>query len=381
MGRPPLVLGTWGSITRTKRGTAWVASARFRDFDGVTRKVERRGATGRQAEDALVEHLRDRTRTHGGDMTGDTKVRTLSEQWFEALSQQGKAQGTLDTYSRALRINVLPALGDLRLREATVPVIDRYVTALTERAGTGQAKTARVVLNGMFSLAVRHGAVATNPVRETEPVRIARKEVQTISVAEVIALRERLATWDAGIDKTGNARVTELGPVIDMLLATGARTGEVLAIRWADLDLDDSHPTVAISGTVVQSTGRGLVRQDRTKTASSHRRLRLPTFAATVLRARERTSVYVFPSSTGTLRSPSNMRRQWRDFRREHGYEEWITPKTFRKTVATLIRDDLDLDTAAAQLGHSSTAVTQKHYAARLAEGPDVTSILEKFAG
>lgn len=83
--------------------------------------------------------------------------------------------------------------------------------------------------------------------------------------------------------------------------------------------------------------------------------------------------------SVGTLGSPSNMRRQWRDFRTAHDYEAWITPKTFRKAVATLIRDDVDLDTAAAQLGHSSTAVTARHYTARVAEGPDVTAILERF--
>jgi len=381
MGRPPLVLGTWGRVTRAKRGSAWVASARFRDFDGVTRQVERRGATGRQAEDSLVEHLRDRTRTHGADLSGDTKTRELAAQWFEVIEQQGRAASTLETYRRSLRVNVLPALGDVRLREATVPVIDRYVSALTKSAGYGQAKTARVVLNGMFGLAVRHGAVASNPVRETEAVSVPRREVRTVGVDEVLVLRERLAHWDADVDKAGNARVSDLGPVVDMLLATGMRTGEVLAIRWSDLVLNDKHSTVEVNGTVIEITGHGLTRQGRTKTASSSRRLVLPPFAVAMLVSRARTSDYVFPSSVGTLRSPSNMRRQWRDFRREHGYEEWITPKTFRKAVATLIRDDLDLDTAASQLGHSSTAVTRTHYAARLAEGPDVTAILAKFAG
>jgi integrase len=88
---------------------------------------------------------------------------------------------------------------------------------------------------------------------------------------------------------------------------------------------------------------------------------------------------WVFPSSTGTLRAPNNMRRQWRDFRQHHGYDAWVVPKTFRKSVATLIRDKQGIDVASAQLGHSSVAVTKKHYAARAAHGPDARDVLDAF--
>jgi len=383
MGRPSLVLGTWGKVSRSKRGTGWVAEARFRDFDGVTRRVERKGATGRQAEDALLEHLRDRTRTHGADMTGDTKVRDLAAQWVAALEEQGRAGGTVLAYKRSLESHVLPALGDIRLRESSVPIIERFLAALTTSSGYGSAKTARVVLKAVFSLAVRHGAVPSNPVQDTTPVKIPRKEVQTIGIEEVLILRERLARWDAGTDRPGHARNTDLADVIDMLLATGARTGELLAIRWVDVRLDGDYPTVDISGTVTDLPGTGLTRQPRTKTESSFRRLRLPPLAADMLRARlvDAESEYVFPSSVGTLRSPSNMRRQWREFREHWGYESWMTPKTFRKAVATLLRDDESIEIAAEQLGHSSSAVTRKHYAAKLAEGPDVASVLAQFWG
>lgn len=384
MGRPSLVLGTWGKVSRSKRGTSWVAEARFRDFDGVTRRVERKGTTGRQAEDALLEHLRDRTRTHGADMTGDTKVRDLASQYVDALEKQGRASGTVLAYRRSLDRHILPALGDIRLREASVPIVERFVSALTASSGYGSAKTARVVLNAMFSLGVRHGAMPSNPVRDTQAVQIPRKEVQAIGVDEVLTLRERLASWDAGTDRPGNARNTDLAAVVDMLLATGVRTGEVLALRWVDVHLDGEYPTVDISGTVVDHPGTGVTRQDRPKTTSSFRRLRLPPTAAAMLAARlEGTPhpVYVFPSSVGTLRSPSNLRRQWRDFRAHYGYEDWMTPKTFRKAVATLLRDHDDLEVAAQQLGHSSSAVTRKHYAARLAEGPDVASVLGLFLG
>lgn len=378
MPRPPLVLGTWGKITRTKRGGSWVAFARFRDFDGITRQVERTGSTGRQAEDALLEHLRDRTRLHGGDMTAESHVRVLADRWYDALLEQRKATGTLEAYRRNLRGHIEPALGNLRIREVTVPVVDRYLSAL-ERKSPSAAKRSRVVLKGMFSLAVRHGAAATNPVTEARTVSTERGEVHTIEPADVALLRRRLTEWDSGTDGAGRQRVGELGDLVDMLMATAIRTGELLAIRWEDVDLGAEIPTVLICGTVVQVRGEGLQRQPHPKNASQFRRLKLAPFAVAMLlrRRAEAHTEWVFPSSTGTLRSPNNMRRQWRDFRDHHGYDDWVTPKSFRKTVGKLIRDQVDLETAAELLGHSNTKITEDHYTGRVVDGPDIRAHVE----
>lgn len=380
MPRPPLVLGTWGQITRSRRGRLWVAKARFRDFDGVTRLVERTGSTGRQAEDTLVEHLRDRTRLHGGEITAESHVRVLADRWYDTLLERKVASGTLEAYRRSLRTHIEPALGALRIREVTVPVVDRHLGALIAKSPSA-AKTARVILKGMFSLAVRHGAAGTNPVTEARTVAVTRGEVQTIAPADVVVLRQRLRAWDTGTDKGGRARTAELGDLVDMLIATAVRTGELLAIRWVDVDLGADVPTVTITGTVVQVRGEGLQRQEHPKTASSWRRLPLPPFAVAMLMQRRADAYteWVFPSSTGTLRSPNNMRRQWRDFRDHHGYDDWITPKSFRKTVGKLIRDGVDLDTAAALLGHSNTRVTEQHYTGRIHDAPDVREHLEQL--
>jgi integrase len=382
MARPPLVLGTWGSISRTQQGPGkWTASARFRDFDGVTRKVARQGPTGRRAEDALVEHLRDRVRTHGSDLTSESKVAELAEQWVAVLEKLGRAPSTVQQYKLSLEVNVLPALGGVRLREATVPVIDRVVETLSARRGPGAAKTARVVLTAMFSLAVRRGAVATNPVREAQSVRIERKEVQVVTLDQVRALQVDLRKWDAGLDGAGRVRTTDLAEPTDMLLGTGIRTGELVALRWSDLDLDVDVPIVTIQATAVQLDNVGLIRQERPKSDSGFRKLQLPTFVWEMLvRRRERAySDWVFPSSTGTLRSPANLRRQWREFKLANDYPMWLTPKTFRKTVATAIRDGVDIESAGAQLGHSNSEVTRKFYAAREYLGPDVRDILDQF--
>jgi integrase len=344
-------------------------------------RLHARGATGRRAEDALVEHLRDRVRTHGSDLTADSKIADLAAQWVTVLEKLGRAQTTVQQYKRSLQTNVLPAVGGVRLREATVPVIDRVIETLSTRRGPGAAKTARMVLNSMFSLAARRGAVATNPVREAQSVHMERKEVRVVTLAEVQKLRVDLVAWDTGKDGAARVRTTDLAEPIDMLLGTGMRTSELVALKWSDLNLDVDVPTVTIQATAVQLDDVGLIRQERPKSDSSFRRLQLPPFAwAMLVRRRERAYTdWVFPSSTGTLRSPANVRRQWREFKLANDYPDWVTPKTFRKTVATAIRDGSDIEEAGAQLGHANSAVTRKFYAAREYLGPDVRDILSQF--
>ena len=108
-GRPPLRIGQHGKITRIHiTGGMWLARCRFRDGDGVTRIVERRGPGGDQhgklAEDALIESLKDR-RPPGvsGEITLDTRICDLVDQHIELLEENGKAPATLTTYRSAAR--------------------------------------------------------------------------------------------------------------------------------------------------------------------------------------------------------------------------------------------------------------------------------------
>lgn len=141
------------------------------------------------------------------------------------------------------------------------------------------------------------------------------------------------------------------------------------------------QPQLTISGTVIRGSA-GLVRQPRGKTETSHRTLLLPPFTVATLLARQVQTVIaaeddlVFPSTTGGLRDPANVRKPWRAITRGVGLD-WVTPKTCRATVATTI---VELEAAAGQLGHATTTVTARHYRARSMHGPDVRDVLEAFA-
>ena len=65
------------------------------------------------------------------------------------------------------------------------------------------------------------------------------------------------------------------------------------------------------------------------------------------------------------------MERRWRQVRKDTGLE-WVTPHTFRKTVATLISERVDAETASQQLGHSSPAITREFYISKPEIAADV---------
>jgi integrase len=173
--------------------------------------------------------------------------------------------------------------------------------------------------------------------------------------------------------------------VVDIMLATGARIGEALAIRWKDIDLKSEKPTVTVNGTIVYMPRQGLTIQDHPKSANSRQRYFLPAFAVEMLLRRQIGQLeanpwdVVFPSAVGTLRDPNNFRKQWCTAREELGFG-WVTPHTFRKTVGTLLAASGGMAAASAQLGHSSGNVTSKHYVQRMHVAPDNTAILQSFA-
>lgn len=385
MARPPLILGTWGNIKRSATKNAagnYTAYARFRDYDGVTRQVKKDGPTPAQAERNLIEVLKERSHLPSENLTRESTIAALAEAWLSDFDTSEAAMSTKAAYRHALERHVLPAMGKVRLREATVPYIDRFITTIRKTSGAATAKRSKVVLSHLFSLAVRHGAVAANPVRDVAAVKTKKKAVRAISVEDVRTLRAQLREWEAGKYANGHDRNSDIADAVDVFLGTGMRTGELFAITYSSIDFDSAPPTVIVSATVVFEVGRGYYVQNHPKSDDSRRTLTLPSFAADALRRRQASAVtdLVFPSARLTLRTPANFRRQWRDFRDAYGYEEWITPKTFRKAVATLLSDELGLERAADQLGHAGTTVTREHYRERPRVVADSAEVLERFA-
>ena len=393
MARPPLPLGTWGKIKRTEIAPGqWQALAKYRDFDGRTRKVKRSGKSGAAAERALVAALRDRAKptTATVDITRNTTIEDLARLWIAKREAEGNlGTGTLGNYRDLIRNHITPGLGGVRVGEASVGLLDKFIRAVP---GVTTSRHCRVVLSGMMQLAAQHDAIDRNPVRDTTIRSSERPDPKALTPAMLQRLRIRIASW-SGSNRYGPSRGLDFPDLFDVLAGTGVRVGEVLAIRWSDIVWpdDDSPGTVTICGTIT----REATRQPWPK-GKRPRVLILPDFAVAALhrqhdRALPTDQDLVFPSRAGGPRATHNVRRQLREARQfvvtVDGHPDgpaddfdWVKPHTFRKTVATLIEQSEGMDMAAGQLGHASPEITRAHYVQKADQGPDARHILNQLA-
>ena len=384
-GRPPTTVGTYGNLQVSQIGEArFQARTRVRDADGILRQVTARGTTAAAAKRALREKLVDRTPPSQHAITAATSVSKLAQMWLQYLRDEGRIEATtINEYNRILTKVVLPELGGLRLREVTTSRVDMFLIRLRAVSVSRQRKT-KVVLNAMFGLAVRHDAMVANPTTHTARVQRQKALTRALSLAEVAEARALIRAW-TDRDRPGPRASSDMADIVEMMLATGGRIGEILALRWQDIDVDAPQPFLTINGTVKTERTRGTYRKDSPKTDASVRAVALPGFAVTVLRRRRR-DVYpnaidaVFPTRNDTWQQVNNVERRWREIRRGSSLE-WVTPHTFRKTVATLIAERVGAETASQQLGHTSPDITREFYIARPDIAADVAHVLDELAG
>ena len=151
------------------------ARVRFRDVDGVTRHVERVGASRTAAVNSLRAALRDRQWTpSGGEITADSTIGAVAAVWLRDLDESDRASAPRSHTGTSGRATSNRPSASLRLRDARVSRVDAVIRQLRERSGPGTAKHAKVVLSGVLGLAVRHDALDSNPVRDLTPARTRR---------------------------------------------------------------------------------------------------------------------------------------------------------------------------------------------------------------
>ena len=186
---------------------------------------------------------------------------------------------------------------------------------------------------------------------------------------DVAAVRARIAEWQ-GASKFGPKRMPDLGHIVDVMLGTGLRIGDVLNLRWADVDLGADPPTVAAA--VQKARGKRLT-------------FVLPAFAADALRAQLARDLpsddgIVFPTRTGTVQSRRNVSTRLREALAADESLSWVSSHNFRKTTGTLVERAYGIEAASKQLGHSGVAVTERHYVERAAVAPDTRAALDQLS-
>lgn len=390
MPRQRLAPGEHGKVTCTRRNGKHYATTYLRLQTG--RRVERE-ATGKSAEDArrnltarIVAELA--AGTGAGVVNGKTTLDDLFDAWVADKVAQGYLSPQSEMqYRRVWRGHGSEYLGALRITELTTSRADAHLKTIPAR----QSSLLRTILVGMFSMAVRFDVLHHNPIREAQAApRGERKPSRALTAVELEQVRRAVKTYATPSGRSGPPRGVMLPAFVELLAATGARPGEVLAIRWQDVDLLDDTPSVTVNGTVMDHDrvpGKTIHRQDSRKGGAPAITVLLPKFGVEALTALTGETVSMAPSATvltnrdGGLVSLSNIRSALREALAPHEDLRWITPHSFRRSVATVVRDGLGIEAAQQQLGHSEMATTEQHYAQRRTTGPDARAVLDKWAG
>lgn len=148
MAREPLPLGAWGSIHVRRIGAgSWQARTRFRDLDGKIRHVEARGASSASARRNLQQKLVDRKTPRDGLVNSRDQIKKMAGVFLVELEGSDKASRTKDKYVYCVNKNILPALGEVRVSEATSGVIDRFIRRLVEDVGPSTARSCGAILS------------------------------------------------------------------------------------------------------------------------------------------------------------------------------------------------------------------------------------------
>lgn len=218
-------------------------------------------------------------------------------------------------------------------------------------------------------MATRHGLIPSNPMAVVQPVEVEQKEVRALSVDEIPMFREQIA----------NSGDELLIDVTDFALVTGLRAGEVLATVWQDVDIDSDIPTLQMTGTMVYSSETGHVRQDVGKSNAAARPIQLPAVAVEILRRRKEKYgelSMVFPSGAGTFVWENNFNTRLRKWRGERF--NWVTIHSLRKTLASLVADQLGPHKAADVLGHADSRLTERVYYERNRQGVPIGDLVDQ---
>ncbi|WGY00496.1 tyrosine-type recombinase/integrase [Nocardioides sp. QY071] len=370
MGRPRTPIGTFGDVTYVKMPGGRVrARTRYRDDDGQVRRVSATGSSNRDALRALKASLAQRpSHVATGEITGDTSFAKLVELWLEDLDLTNKlAPSTRALYERNMRQLVMPAFEHYLLREITVRKVDQFIKTLATTRSYSMAKQARTVLSLALGLAVRYDAIVKNPVRDTTRMHKPSTQAMALSATQVEEIRAATRDWRRGPGFAGPPPDGQLEQIIEVMLGSSARIGEVLAIRRCDVDVTSSPATVRLCGTIVSPSGKPTHRQEHPKTMKSTRTVSVPSFTAEVLRARlvkiaaEDPEHLLFFTRIGTPLTTNNVRRRLRAVMDAAGIEG-VTPHSFRRTVATVLDRASGPDLAAEMLGHTSSKITKEHY-------------------
>lgn len=294
-------------------------------------------------------------------VTSEPTVGSYLEEWLAHMRGRVRPK-TYAGYEVLLRHHAILSLGPIGLGEIEPLEIQRLYA---ERMGpptclaSGTVVNLHLVLHQAFARAVRWGLIGANPVEGAQPPRARRREPFVVDAALAMRILDEV-------------KGTPMEVPVSLAIATGMRRGELLGLRWADLD---EGLTVAHVGRSLQITSEEGMHFTPPKTKRSRRTVELPEMVRPMLRAHRLAQAelaaqtpgwvdqdLVVAAKEGGPMNPGTLSSGWYAFRRRRG----LPPVRFhdlRHGHATLMLiQGVHPKVVSERLGHASIGITLDIY-------------------
>ena len=332
--------------------------------DPITGKMISRNVLGKtqaQVKEKLRIAIENRKRLDY-TQTGKYTVGQWMDEWFEAYAKVKVRPSSHQIYKGYIENHIKPNIGDIPIEKLTSLQLQKFYRQLltegrvprieSEKQPRGlSAKTVRninQVISSAMDMAVRHKLILTNPTEGCELPKVEHREMKTLPAEQLGAfLRE--------------AKESGVYELYYLDLATGLRRGELLGLKWEDIDLQNG--VIHVRRQVARVDGE--VKEMPLKTKNSYRNISISQDAVAMLIEMEahRSSDYVFPSSTGGPISPDSVNNMLHRVLKRAGLPS-IRFHDLRHTFATLaLQNGVDIKTVSGMLGHFSAGFTLDTYA------------------
>jgi integrase len=334
-----------GSIHQRGDGR-WCALVDLGIINGKRKRKYIYGDTRKEVAEKLKVALRDQQLGLVTVHENQTVTQFLTA-WLEQSVKPTNKPSTHQSYRDIIKRHIEPAIGHIVLSKLTPQHIQALLATLqAKKLSPRTVQYARAILHHALDQALKWGYVARNVVALVEAPRVERHAVEPLTEAQATALLQAVAGH-------------RLEALYRIALGLGLRRGEVLALRWVDIDLK--------ARTLRVTAG---------KTASSTRTLPLPETLVDALKVHEqrqqveraesdawRDQGLVFPSEVGTPISGRNLLRHFKSVLKRVGLPQTIRFHDLRHSCATfLIAQGVHPRVVMEILGHSQISVTMNTY-------------------
>lgn len=368
-----------GSVYRRKDGK-WVGQVTvgYREDNGKPIRKYAYGNTREEVARWVAVTLSTELGKDANSPPDDLLLRDFLHRWLTNFKSHEVCSRTMELYYSSERLHIVPALGDIPLDQLTTIQVQKllYQLQADKQLSNRTISLVRGALVQMYDYALEMQLVENNPARNAKLPRQPRRIVQDDE--KVIPIAQREALLNAAAENP------IMCPIITMLMLTGMRIGEVLALQWKHIDFRNKTISIRQSVTrelVFDQEGRTQSSTDAlgtTKTWTSQRTIQAPDLVLERLREwmkyvtgiKGGMKVLVpdgfifFSTRTMGMRTYSGFRASYRHFLERNGFQpEGMNLHRFRHTYASmLLEQQINPKIVQKLLGHRDVSTTLSVY-------------------